>query len=886
MGRFNDFYEDAIGTMWVARSRGPLHSGGICKLDDSALKCFGSSEHQLCDFGDAIAQDDSGDFWIGSADGACRWHPAAGNFFGQRIGTPENFGVAAFLAEPDGSMLVGFYQSGQHLGLQQMTALGTQPFSAGGFNGEDVHVACLLRDRDGALWIGTSNEGIYHVNRGKVDRFTTADGLSSNTVNALLEDREGNVWVATSGGIDRLHQRPVSAITTREGLAVDRASSVLALADGSVLIGTLDGLDILRDGTIDHVRADRGLPGHAITSMLDDQTGKVWVGVDDSLALYDGKTFHTILKPDGSKLGVVVGLAKDDRRDIWALTTGRPYRLSRIHNGKYLDEIHLPGGQGPYSIETGPDGSMVILTRGPKLFFYKTGKFRSISAPGAPDEFHHISVLSNGDIFLFGRQGAYYLSRGRSLTLDKASGLPCEDLSCVTDASQSTLWLRGQCGIMIVKKSDLSSVLDHPREALVVRLLDGTDGAQPGAPSFEPAVAKSANGRLWFATDGVLLTADPAHLLTNTLPPPVHVEGAIADHQVYAVAQTISLPAMTRDVEIDYAALSLIAPQKMQFRYRLTGLDDIWQNVGNRRAAFYMNLKPGQYRFQVIASNNDGVWNTFGDDLNFSIEPAFYQTSWFQVLAGAALCTLLWILYSLRLRQISTRMRARLEERVSERERIARELHDTLLQGFQGLVMRFQAATQQIHISHPARHQMESALDAADEILDEGRKRVFNLRTQASFNIPDTLASAGRRLLTGSKANFRVVVEGRARTVHPVVQEEIVRIGEEALRNAVKHGRPDTLEVLIAYHSHEMGVVFRDNGIGIDPEVLADGGRKYHFGMTGMRERALKLHGKLVIKSRLGAGTEIILSVPSSVAYVKTLGLRSLFMRHNRLFEG
>ncbi len=876
-GRFYDFYEDSSGAIWLARTRGPPHSGGLCKLQNAVLRCFGLADGQLCDFGSAITQDASGEFWIGSEVGACRWRQGVGSFLNKHIDNPRSFGAITFLADSDGSMLVGFVRSGPHLGLQQTNPLGTRPFTADGFNGEEAHVAALFRDRDGGLWIGTLDKGIYHVNHGKVDRFTSADGLSSNTVNAFFEDREGNVWVATSGGIDRFHQRPVSAITTREGLAVDRVHSVLGRPDGSILIGTLEGLDILRDGGVEHLREDRGLPGHSVTSMLEDHTGKVWLGVDNKLAVYNGKTFQLILKGDGSSLGTVVGLAEDERHDIWVMTARNPYRLYRIRNGAYFDEIYLPSDEIPGSLATGPDGRIRVLSQGPKLFDYEAGNFEAIPAPGLGKKAQQLSMLSNGDIFLSGPDGVYYLSRGRSLMLDRARGLPCDAVISVTEVDQNAFWLRAKCGIIIVAKSDLERVLERPREKLRVRFLDGVDGALPGEPSFMPAVTKSPDGRLWFATDGVLLTADPAHLLVNKLPPPVHIEQVIADHRVYGLAPTISLPPRTRDVEIDYAGLSLIAPQKMHFRYRLSGLDDEWQDVGTRRAAFYMNLKPGHYHFQVIASNNDGVWNMAGDDLSLSIRPAFYQTIWFQTVAVALLLGLLWLALVLRVRYATAEIEARLSERQAERIRIARELHDTLLQGFQGLLVRFQVATDAMPQSSVARQMMEVALDRAEEVLIEGRERVADLRSNDDdgSTLIEELKELASDLDRYGGAPIGFDYTGIPRGLRPGVQGEILAIAKEALTNACRHSQASTIFCHLTFTHSRLLLVCGDNGIGIDAETIKVGRREGHWGLTGMHERARKIGGVLQIHSAPGQ-TRVELNLNIRMAYLRQVGRRLL----------
>jgi signal transduction histidine kinase/ligand-binding sensor domain-containing protein len=850
-GRFNAFYEDPSGALWVARTRGPLHSGGLCKLDESTLRCFGASAGQTCDFADVITRDTAGVFWIGSLARLCKWRPGDRTLSGQKIGDARMSGVVSLLAEPDGSMLVGYAQSGEHLGLQRVTPLGTSPFTADGLNGTDLQVSALFRDRDGAVWIGTIQDGLYHVTHGKVDRFTSADGLSSNTVNAFFEDREDNVWVATAGGIDRFHMTPVSAFTTREGLSADRVHSVLARRDGSIFIGTLDGLDILRDGTINHIRADEGLPGHSVTSMLEDNTGHVWIGVDDILALYDGHTFRAIAKRDGSKFGVVVGLVEDAQRDIWVLTTGRPYQLYRIRKGEYVDEVPLPGREFPKWVAIGPDGALHVLTQEHRLYAYRAGKFSPVSLPELGTKPLKLFMLSDGAMFLVGRSGIYYVLQGRSLVLDKARGLPCGDLSSVSEIDKDTLLMRGQCGLMILPTSSLARSLSHPREKLELHLLDSVDGVRAGEASFEPAATKSADGRLWFATDGPLLTADPLHLRRNLLPPPVHVEELVADHVVYPLSKTISLPPRTRDLEIDYAGLSFVAPQKMGFRYRLIGLDDSWQDVGSRRSAFYMNLTPGSYRFQVIASNNDGVWNTAGDEIDLVIRPAYYQTIWFRACIVVSFLGFLWLALWLRIRYATAQIEARLLERQTERIRIARDLHDTLLQGFQGLLIRLQVAVDALPEPSAARHMMEAALDRAEAVLVEGRERVFFLRTTEDAGpLPcGDFASLVAELRRDEGCAIDLQIFGTPRPLRGQIQEDVYAIAKEALVNACRHSQATTIFCHLTFADGRLVLVCGDNGIGIDTETIREGRREGHWGIAGMHERARNIGAVLQITS-------------------------------------
>jgi signal transduction histidine kinase len=387
---------------------------------------------------------------------------------------------------------------------------------------------------------------------------------------------------------------------------------------------------------------------------------------------------------------------------------------------------------------------------------------------------------------------------------------------------------------------------------------------------------------------------DPRRLRINQLPPPVYIEQIIADRRTYDPAAAadglMRLPPLIRDLAIDYTALSLAAPEKVLFRYKLEGRDHDWQDAGARRQAFYNDLPPGNYRFRVMACNNSGVWNEAGAFLDFSIAPAYYQTTWFLLSCVAAFMALLAALYQLRLRQVARQFNLRLEGRVSERTRIARDLHDTLLQSFQGALLKFHAVTRMLpDRPDEARQKLESVIDQAEEAIVEGRDAVQGLRssTVVTNDLARAITTLGEELAadqTGQNCpDFRVTMEGASRDLVPLVRDEVYRIASEALRNAFRHAQARRIEVEILYARRQLRLWVSDNGKGIDPKVLAEGGREGHYGLAGLNERAKVVGGKLAIWSKSDSGTEVELTIPASLAYVKSPGARrSLFSRKGK----
>jgi signal transduction histidine kinase len=363
----------------------------------------------------------------------------------------------------------------------------------------------------------------------------------------------------------------------------------------------------------------------------------------------------------------------------------------------------------------------------------------------------------------------------------------------------------------------------------------------------------------------------------------VYIEQVIADGTVHwrnsrgAAVSSLRLPARTRDLQIDYAALSLVAPEKVHFKYKLEGQDRDWREEVNDRHVQYSNLRPGSYRFRVVACNNSGVWNEEGDALEFSIAPAYYQTSWFLALGAAAAAGVLWTAWRRRLRRLRHQLELTLDARVAERTRIARDLHDTLLQSSQGMLLIFESAVRLLP-ERPveARERLESALDQAAEAMAEARDAVQGLRdsvTETSDLVP-SLTSIAQELSAGGAGGapaIQVVFDGTPRPLKPLVRDEVYRIAAEALRNAARHAKARHISADIRYEERQFRLLVRDDGVGIDEQTLREAPTG-HFGLHGMRERAAIVGGRLEVLTRSGLGTVVELRIPAAIAYAPSRG--------------
>ena len=515
------------------------------------------------------------------------------------------------------------------------------------------------------------------------------------------------------------------------------------------------------------------------------------------------------------------------------------------------------------------DGGIAYLKDGQVLSSYNAGD--GLGNGSVND----LQLVSDGAVWAATEGGLSRVKDGLVATITSKNGLPCDAVNSVIEDDDRSLWLYMACGLVRIARPELDAWVSDSKRSVRTTVFDNSDGVRTRALAggHSRLVAKSPDGKIWFSPPDGVSVIDPRHVPFNNLPPPVYVQQITADGKKYDASPGLRLPARIHDLSIDYTALSLVAPEKVRFRFKLEGQDRDWREVLNDRQVQYSNLGPGDYRFRVTACNNSGVWNETGDTLDFSIAPAYYQTHWFRAACVGAFLVFFWMLYQLRVRQLAQQFNMRLEERVNERTRIARDLHDTLLQSFHGLMLRFQAAYN-LYETNPeeAQKTLGSAIDRAADAITEGRDTVQGLRvsTLERNDLALAISTLGEEL-AGSETNpndakFHVGVEGTARELHPILRDEVYRIAGEGMRNAFKHAGARRIEVEIHYGEREFRLRVRDDGKGIDARLLSDG-RAGHFGLRGMRERAKLLGGKLTVWSELDAGTEVELRIPAANAY-------------------
>jgi len=762
---------------------------------------------------------------------------------------------------------------------------------------------CVLFDRDRSLWIGADQRGLRRLvdvtqpQKAVLDQPRAREGLSSDRVYSALEDREGNLWFGTAGGLDRFRENKVVAYSNEEGLIQDQRLAMASTPDGSVWLVsyTSNTVQRFRQGRITTSK----LPAYSrsdttrILSLYADRNNRVWFGGSFRLAEEAGGKLSFINVPAIEKGAMVHAIARDARGDLWITVWGgnKGGGVLRLRDGNWTDfrnRIHLP--QYRCRVLYGdPLGRLWLGFEDGEIAVYENEEFHVYSSVDGLPRGRVLAITRDraGNFWIGSEGGLSHFDHGHFVTITKKNGLPGNSVSGIVEDDDGFLWLAGTLAILRVSSQELEKALLSPSYQMQGASFDANDGLR-GLPRQRepfPTAIRSTDGRLWFSTSEGVAVIDARRLPRNIVPPPVTIETVKADDQTLQPASGLSLRPRTRNLQFEYAALSFTAPEHVQFRYKLEGYDDDWRGPVSAREVAYTNLPPRNYRFRVIASNNDGVWNEDGASLNFTLTPAFSQTNLFRLLCVVSGVFIVCVIYQMRVLQISRAVGARFDERLAERTRMARDLHDTFLQTIQGSKLVADDALDLSADPIRMRRAMEQLSLWLGTATQEGQAALNFLRTATTQT--NDLAEALRRatedgLIPGSMAVAFSVV-GDAKEMHPIVRDEIFRIGYEAIRNACTHSGASRLEIELRY-ARDLTLRVDDNGTGIDP-AISDRGKDGHFGLRGMRERTARIGGKLTLMSSSNSGTEIKLVVPGRIIFRKMLGRRSLSTRIRALLR-
>jgi ligand-binding sensor domain-containing protein len=658
--------EDDSGTIWATRYGAYAREAPLCSISEETLRCFGKKDGIPVTYGQGMIHDSEGNIWFGSQV-LVRWRPGtlATTYFGGIPEVAKTDGVDEVALGPSGTVWASLYGTGPQLGVQYYSGGKWTNYVVPGFDGARFHAKALLVDRRGSLWVGTQDDGVYRISGGVADHYGVTDGLSGNGVGFLFEDREGNIWVTTDGGLDMFRDTALMSYTSRQGLD-SRFNSVVALRNGAVWIGTGNALNILRKQDGKTAILDRKLPDQWVGPMLEDHSGVVWLAVDLALMRFQNGRFREIGGQRFASFGGVAGIAEDSGGTIWVLTN-RGNQLFSIVGDKIEKQESLNDELGRQKfLVADRNGGLWLGTQLGKttISYFRDGRLQttSLSSPQGQAGIQALFVDTDNSLLVPSSQGVYRINHGQLTLFSSDNGLPCPEAFSAVRDNHGALWIYTRCGLVRIAESEWAKWLENPRVAVSVMTLDALDGAQAGTGTTkQPAASKTPDGRLWFVTGVSAEVLDPDRLYENALPPPVYVEGVVADDKRFDATSFVKVPALNRDLEIDYTAPSFSVPQKVRFRYMLEGRDREWQDAGTRRQAFYTDLKPRHYRFRVTACNSSGVWNQTGASLDFVVLPAWYQRTWFRLLCAAAFLAFLWGLYRLRLQQLARQYGMRLE---------------------------------------------------------------------------------------------------------------------------------------------------------------------------------------------------------------------------------
>ena len=844
-------YEDRTGNLWIATS------AGLSRLKDGSVTTFTSQQGLRSDSVQAVFEDQQGVLWVGTTRGLSKF--SNGAFVNDAL--PEslsNASVGAITQDQHGRLWFGTpaglicfdgsrfrtYRTTDGLPNDRIISLATDKKgglwigTAGGlagfrdnqfnvFSGEALSTSVILsifEDREGSLWIGMESGGLNLVKDKKFMTYTAKDGLGSDLVKSIYEDRNGGLWIGTNGGgLSLFKDGRFSTYTTKDGLSSNVVLALYGDDEGNIWIGTPDGLNRFKQGRFTTYTFAEGLSNDFVRSIYADHNGNLWIGTRGGLNRFKDGVFKIYTTSDGLA-NDFVGTIYEDEDALWIGTLGG---LSRLKDEKFTTYTTKDGLSSDVVISLYEDRerTLWIGTNGGGLNRFKDGKFTT------------------------------YTTR---------DGLADDVIYRILEDRQGNLWLSANKGIFRLNKKELDDFADKNAGSLRPVAYGTADGmlTRECSGGGHPSAWRSRDGRLWFSTIKGVAMIDPERIAINKEPPAVAIEQVRVDDQLIDPARRIELsPGKTR-FEFFYAGLSFIAPEKVQFKYKLEGFDKDWVEGGTRRIAYYTNLPPGSYQFRVIACNNDGVWNETGTAFELYLKPYFYQTYWFYAVCALGVALFIWQLYRYRLRQMEAQFTAVL----AERNRLAREIHDNLAQELLGISMQLEVVARTMPRSaEVAKSHLDRVRMLVRHGIAEARRYVWDLRSQAFENkdLPAALADTARRLTSESTVSAQVQVSGTFRPLTQLVESNLLRIGQEAINNAVRHARAQMILVRLDFDSGCVRLSVRDDGCGFDNQTPGNGDSA-HFGLIGMRERAEQIGGELQILRGPDQGTEVVVDVPIS----------------------
>jgi signal transduction histidine kinase/ligand-binding sensor domain-containing protein len=888
-----DLLVDPDGSLWVASL-----GGGIAHYRAGKFSSYTSRDGLPSDDIQSLFRDSKGTLWVGTREGGIA-RMVEGKFEKLSLTVPAS-PITAFLENPDQSLWIATSGSGVFLlkddalvsfsvkdGLpdDRVTALyrdhsgkvwtagwkGISFWNGSRFVGHAAvnrvvnYAISAMEDRDGNLWIASSS-GLFRENEGRVTKLDRSSGLSGDFVSDVFEDRERNVWVATRAGLDRLQDGQVRTFTGQEGLFRDPGPLV---TDGGGGVWTVSDKQMARIAANEVSVWPISLPTGSIPlTMVSGPDSGFLIGFDKGVNHWSRE--HTGSMPELAGLDVLSMLQASDG-SIWIGTGSRGLLRWKSSVGS---ATLVETGVSDMAITTLAEDQTGVVWAGSKsgggIYRLDGGSVQHFGRNEGLRSPLVYSMFMDGrdDLWIGSVGGLSWFHEGKLRTVNSQQGLPSDQIFAIVDDAYDRLWFTGYGGIAAIEKKSLTEWAAGKRQKLNPTVYRTADGLQINTVSRNfPNAARTADGHLWFSIADGLTEVTPFKPRALAGPEfPVLIEDVIIDRVSYSAPGQIRIPAGARSIELRYTALTLSHPETVRFRYRLEGADGDWIDADTRRVAFYNNLKPGNYSFRVSASFGEEQWQESSAMILEQL-PYFYQTSWFLLLGGATVLSLAFFAYRLRLQQAVDRIQAGFQERMDERTRIAQELHDTVVQAISGSTMLVENAAEKVPDSMPVvKGALLRAVDKLDVALAESRAALKGLRSSASSenNLASQLSDVANDAQTPGIA-FKLVITGEPRPIRPMIQYEVFRIASEAIGNAFKHSGAQSIRVELDY-LNGLRVSVRDDGTGI-PEQVRLQGKDGHFGLAGMRERVESIGGALEVASRVREGTEVDLIVPDEIAF-------------------
>jgi ligand-binding sensor domain-containing protein/signal transduction histidine kinase len=816
----------------------------------------------------SMAQTTDGKIWLGTrSDGL--FYLNNGQIVSIAKGLPDRK-INALLPMKDGRLWIG---SDNGIVLWNGTAISKSDVPP---SLSHVQVSTLMQDRDANVWVGTSR-GLLRLNAKGESLLQEPNEQSVGEITSLFEDREGNIWIGGTQGIERLRDSPFVTYSVAEGLPSESSGPIYVDPEDRTWFGPPNGgLYWMQEGKVTSVRKV-GLDRDVVYS-LGGRKDDLWIGRQQGglthfIFQHGTLTTETYTQANGLAQNSVYSVHESRDGTVWAGTLSGG--VSRLKDGVFKTYTTADGlaSNAVTSIEEGPGDTMWFATRG-GLSALSQGRWQTYTVrDGLPSD-DVISLLQypNGNLWIGTAEGLAILASNKIRTIPASPEVLREPILGLTEDGMGSLWIATSSHVLKVNRDSLLNGTLKEGDIREYGLADGLHGTE--GVRRDCSVVTDQHGRIWFSLNRGVSVIDPKRV-ANSLPAISSIEAVSANGTPVAMQSMVHIPGPLPRIAFNYTGLSFSVPERVRFSYRLDGLDTGWGDPTATRQAIYTNLAPGSYRFRVTSSNSDGLWGGSEAVFPFVIEPAFWETWWFRISCVLTLAMIVWMLHVLRMQQLSKQMQSRLEERLEERERIARDLHDTLLQGFISASIQLDVANDRLPADSPVKPLIERVLELMRQVSQEGRHAIRSLRSSRgeSHALEQALSRIGGEFSHEKQASFRVIVQGVPRPLHPAIWDEGYRIGREAVINAFRHSHASEIEVEVEYTSRVLRVLVRDNGCGIAAQILQSG-RKGHWGLAGMRERAEQIDATFEVRSRAGNGTEVELCIPGNVAFASNSSYR------------